>query len=256
MRIFISWSGPRSRAIAEALHRWFPRVLPFATPWFSSVDLEAGQVWDPEVHKQLKAARYGIAVLTADKLQSAAIHYEAGHLAGRGAPVCCYLIGGAPPPPSWPLGRFQAKNADWQETLQLLKIINRRAWWWVRLPEARLTAAFEKLWPDVAAALRAPAAPERVIELTGAPGSPFDFPKTRLLVTINTDLLRYLGDIFKEAPATYGHRWAALGNEGQQLQAEELAKLPATLGEGQVTQLYVDRPWRREAGLAGARPAR
>ena len=35
MDVFLSWSQPRSEAIAKALKHWIPLVLQAATPWLS-----------------------------------------------------------------------------------------------------------------------------------------------------------------------------------------------------------------------------
>ena len=36
MKIFISWSGTTSRAVAEALHAWLPKVLQGVEPFLSA----------------------------------------------------------------------------------------------------------------------------------------------------------------------------------------------------------------------------
>ena len=44
MRVFISWSGDRSRRIGEALRRWLPGVLQAVRPYFSPDDVLRGHV--------------------------------------------------------------------------------------------------------------------------------------------------------------------------------------------------------------------
>lgn len=42
MRVFVSWSGERSREVAKAFRDWLPLVLHYAEPWVSDADIEAG----------------------------------------------------------------------------------------------------------------------------------------------------------------------------------------------------------------------
>ena len=43
MKVFISWSGTRSKALANALHKWLPMVLQYVEPWVSDSDIDAGE---------------------------------------------------------------------------------------------------------------------------------------------------------------------------------------------------------------------
>ncbi len=40
MEAFISWSGDRSRAVAETLHEWLPNVIQLVTPWILLADID------------------------------------------------------------------------------------------------------------------------------------------------------------------------------------------------------------------------
>jgi len=61
MKIFISWSGDRSRQVAEALREWLQIVIQKAEPWVSTRDMDRGVVWPSELMKQLQEAQFGIA---------------------------------------------------------------------------------------------------------------------------------------------------------------------------------------------------
>jgi len=81
MKVFITFSGERSRSVASALHRWIPRVLQSVAPWLSEEDIQKGKRWRPEVAKALSETHFGILCLTPDNLLSPWIHFEAGALA-------------------------------------------------------------------------------------------------------------------------------------------------------------------------------
>ena len=64
MRVFISWSGARSKRLAFHLHQWLGAVVQRAEPWMSDRDLEAGQRWNEEISAKLKDTHFGIICLT------------------------------------------------------------------------------------------------------------------------------------------------------------------------------------------------
>ena len=42
MKVFIGWSGERSKALAQSLHDWIPLVLHNVEPWFRRLILKRG----------------------------------------------------------------------------------------------------------------------------------------------------------------------------------------------------------------------
>jgi len=58
VKVFISWSGARSRAVAEALCEWLPQVIQTADPWIST-DNEKGNRWNSEISANLEATDCG-----------------------------------------------------------------------------------------------------------------------------------------------------------------------------------------------------
>ena len=78
MKIFISWSGPRSKAMAEALKEWLPNVIQAVDPWVSSSDIDAGMRWTPALAEQLQQTQLGILCLTAENLNAPWLLFEAG----------------------------------------------------------------------------------------------------------------------------------------------------------------------------------
>ncbi len=45
MKVFLSWSGEASQAVATALHNWLPSIITPIKPFMSSADINAGDKW-------------------------------------------------------------------------------------------------------------------------------------------------------------------------------------------------------------------
>jgi hypothetical protein len=129
VKIFVSWSGSRSQALAEALRKWLPLVLHYAKPWLSKSDIQAGDRWSIEVAKELQESNFGIICVTKENLSSPWILFESGALAksmedGRVIPLLLDLdfkeVSG-------PLAQFQAKKADQTGIRELVFGLNKSA---------------------------------------------------------------------------------------------------------------------------------
>lgn len=165
MKIFVSWSGERSQALAAILHERLPYILQYLEPWLSKSDIDAGDRWGVEVAKELEACTFGITCLTAENVAAPWILFEAGALAksmqeGRVVPLLLDLnisdIAG-------PLAQFQAKKADKAGLLDVVQAINKIAP--TPLAESRLKPLFEEIWPNLEKAIgevpKAPGATKR-----------------------------------------------------------------------------------------------
>jgi hypothetical protein len=53
MRVFLSWSGERSRRVAAALRKWLPATLNAINPWMSEVDILPGGVFRSDIEKAI-----------------------------------------------------------------------------------------------------------------------------------------------------------------------------------------------------------
>lgn len=150
MRVFISWSGERSRVVAEALRTWLPTVIQAVEPWMSKSDLNKGTRWGVELAAQLERTSVGIICLTPDNINSPWLLFEAGALS-KTLPdtyVCPLLFQLSPTDIDWPLAQFQSTVIDEADLRSLMHTIN-GAQKEDALPFARLDKAFELVWPEL-----------------------------------------------------------------------------------------------------------
>lgn len=80
MKVFLSWSGDRSKMLAETLKEWLPTILQVVEPWMS-LDIQKGAIWSKEIAAELDSSSVGIICLTPENLESPWLHFEAGALA-------------------------------------------------------------------------------------------------------------------------------------------------------------------------------
>lgn len=150
MKVFISWSGDKSKAIASVFKEWIPAVIQAAKPYFSPNDIDKGARWSNEIAKELETSRIGIICLTDDNLQAPWLMFEAGALSKSMeiARVCPILFGVEPTDLAGPLVQFQAAPFSKDEIHKVIKTIN------AQLGESSLDSnvvdsVFEKWWPDL-----------------------------------------------------------------------------------------------------------
>jgi hypothetical protein len=164
--VFISWSGERSKAAAEALREWLPIVLQAASPWMSSADIEKGSRGLDEVGRALEGMKVGIICLTPENLTAQWILYEAGALSktlDAKTRVCTYLLGGLEPQNvKPPLGMFQATRANKEDSRKLIHTIN-KALDSAQVPDANLDALFDGMWPRLEEKLSALPNPKEIV---------------------------------------------------------------------------------------------
>lgn len=155
MKIFISWSGKKSKEAALILRSWLPDVIQNVEPWMSSEDIGAGSRQSRDIEKQLQDSNFGIICLTRDNATAPWVNFEAGAIAKsvENSFVCPYLLDlKSSQIPRGPLNLFQAKVANRDETWELLQGIN-NAMESGSLTEEQLARTFDRWWPDLEKAL-------------------------------------------------------------------------------------------------------
>lgn len=147
--VFISWSGTRSRWVADAFREWLPVVLQSVKPWMSP-EIDKGVRGQDVISDKLNTVKIGIVCLTPENLKEPWILFEAGALSkavGKKSYVCTYLLAGLKPTDiERPLGEFQHTSPDKQDTFKLLNTIN-TALGTNPVPSDVLERAFDGWWP-------------------------------------------------------------------------------------------------------------
>ncbi len=126
MKVFISWSGTRSKVVANILSDWIKCVLQATRPWISTRDIDRGALWFSEISDQLKDTTVGIVCLTQDNKNRPWILFEAGALA-KGLSsnrVCTFLVDLEPADIEDPLAQFNHTLPDQDGLYQLILTLN------------------------------------------------------------------------------------------------------------------------------------
>lgn len=167
--VFISWSGPRSRFVAEALKDWLPTILQAAKPWMSERDIGKGTQSLPEITKALDSMKVGISCLTPENLEAPWILFEAGALSKAFSDdrtrLCTYLLAGLQPQEvKGPLSMFQATRAEKEDTRKLILSVNAAISGDESLSETLVNTAFDRGWSDLESKLKNMPTAEKIVE--------------------------------------------------------------------------------------------
>jgi hypothetical protein len=158
LRVFISWSGPATRRLADALHDLLPMVIQPLDVFVSSQDIGKGKRWRSEIDAHLGGSSFGIICLSRDNLDAPWIHFEAGALA-KALPdkeepaVCTYLLDIEYADVKNPLSEFEHTLATRDDTRRLVDTISRASGKLTERPLAKepLDSLFDAFWPKLEA---------------------------------------------------------------------------------------------------------
>lgn len=147
MKVFMSWSGGRSKAAAELLFDWTKCVIQASRPWISTRGIGRGAVWFTEINNELRDTTVGIICLTHQNKESPWILFEAGALAKGLATnkVCTFLVDLVPHDIKDPLAQFNHTMPTKDGVMNLTATLNSSLE--VPLDTATLTAVFDAFWP-------------------------------------------------------------------------------------------------------------
>jgi hypothetical protein len=155
MKVFVSWSGHRSKEVAELLADWIKCVLQASQPWISTRDIDKGAIWFSEISDQLKDTAAGIVCLTQDNKNKPWILFETGALA-KGLSttrVCTFLVDLKPADIEDPLAQFNHTTPDLSSMWGLVCSLN-SGLEMNKLNEKILKQVFDTYWPQFETAFK------------------------------------------------------------------------------------------------------
>ena len=153
VKVFISWSGSKSKKIAETLKDWIKCVIQSVEPFVSSEDIHKGERWSNDIAKELEQTHFGILCVTKDNFEAPWLLFEAGALSkamdkALVAPLLFDLkhsdLSGSP------LLQFQATTFSKEEIKKLITTMNEKT-------EHKLDGldkVFEKWYPELEEAIK------------------------------------------------------------------------------------------------------
>jgi hypothetical protein len=153
MKVFVSWAGESSKAVALALRKVLPNMLQELDVFVSEHDIPSGSRWAMQLAARLQHTNFGIFCLTPESLTSQWLVFEAGALTKLEEGRACGLLHGLSlSDVTGPLAQFQHKPLEPEPFEALLQDLNKLLE--KRLDPASITQIHQKWWPDLAEALR------------------------------------------------------------------------------------------------------
>ncbi|MFJ3795774.1 toll/interleukin-1 receptor domain-containing protein [Streptomyces sp. NPDC090088] len=151
MKVFLSWSGDRAKAMAEYLHNWLPDVIQAIDPWVSSQSISQGSRPLPSIADELSGCNFGIVCVTPESRGSAWVNFEAGALSKvlEESVVVPLLLDIEKAQVTGPLSQFQMTiGTDRDEVFKLVSDMNKNLGESKLAPD-RLVRSFEQNWPKL-----------------------------------------------------------------------------------------------------------
>jgi hypothetical protein len=150
MSVFISWSGDKSKPIAEEFREWLPQVIQAVRPFCSVGDLEKGSFWQAELQGSLNSAIAGIIIVTPENIEKPWLNFEAGALCSKLEKPCVtpLLFNVEKQRLTGPMATLQAAEFNVTEVKQILEAINSKLEIG-SLASKTLDRVFETFWPKL-----------------------------------------------------------------------------------------------------------
>ncbi|MEM1012206.1 MAG: TIR domain-containing protein [Planctomycetota bacterium] len=151
LKVFLSWSGEESHAVACVFRDWLPSVLQSAKPYVSSQDIDKGARWATDIAGELEEAAFGVIVITPQNLHADWLNFEAGALSRSidKSRVSPFLFRVKRTDVQGPLLQFQSTLHQKDEVEKLVASINKTLPEEERLDDERLKRGFSVWWPEL-----------------------------------------------------------------------------------------------------------
>lgn len=148
MKIFISWSGKKSKKLAKVFHDWLPKMFQNVDPFFSA-DIDKGTLWHEKILQELNASKIGIICLTETNWDAPWIMFEVGALMNSksSSKVLPILFDFPSLKSGSPLQHFQATPFNEDEIRKLIRTINNVLE--APLSEKVCDSTFANWWPEL-----------------------------------------------------------------------------------------------------------
>jgi hypothetical protein len=157
MKIFISWSGDLSKAVALVLRDWLKLVIHGVQPFVSDEDIDKGTRGLAQIASELEAADVGIVCITRDNIERPWVNFEAGAISKKvgDARLIPFLVNleNADIPRYSPLTQFQNTTNSKDEVRRMVHSINRSIEPAI-VEEAILDRLFDAFWDELERQLR------------------------------------------------------------------------------------------------------
>jgi TIR domain-containing protein len=154
MKVFLSWSGERSKAVAAALHELLPSMLQPISCWLSEGGLAKGKPWYDQLARERDSILFAILCVTPENKDSPWVVWEAGFLSAvpalgdrRVAPLAIGMSKGALS--GGPLAIYHGIDTTNEDLLRLLNDINGVVPAEKRISPQVLKRTFGFVWPDL-----------------------------------------------------------------------------------------------------------
>jgi len=207
MIVFLSWSGSRSKKIADKLGEYIQQIVQAVEPWISS-DISKGLNWVKETGNKLEEINFGIICLTRENLNEKWILFEAGALSKKqGSHVCTFLYDLKPTDIEPPLALYQHTIFEREDVRKLLHTIHNetRKLGESKMPNDQLDKTFDRYWPDLEKDLK------KIVEASVERGLPIR--SEREILEEILEIVRTRRQIYPQGFIGMGHSGAVAGFE-------------------------------------------
>jgi hypothetical protein len=150
VKVFLSWSGPKSKKLAEIFAKHLRLIVQAAKPFHSENDIISGTVWSTTISRELEESKIGLLFLTRENLNSRWILFEAGALFRNleSKKVVPLLFGVAPGDIKGPLDQFNGAEFNEDKIKHVFRMINRELGD-DSMDDLTFNKVFYKNWPDL-----------------------------------------------------------------------------------------------------------